>query len=711
MAMLLTRRVLHIAVWLGAVVMAGCGGGGGGGTPALQLPNLTAQPVADTVGGGGTPALQLANLTVQPVADTVVDGGNASFNVVATSSTALSYQWRKNGTPIGGATGATLTLVVSYADNGASFSVVVGNTDGNVTSVAVALTVTPSPPTINTQPLSLAVQSGSAAAFVVIVTGGTAPVTFQWRKNGVDIAGATASVYAVVSASAADNAGAYSVLIVSPSGTLLSAVATLTVSAAPQPPAISLQPQDKTVALGQTATFSVEASSISAITYQWSRNGLAIAGATAATYTTPASVAADEAAQFSVAVLNTTGPTNSLPATLTISNLPSGTVSQVDAGGAVSVALKTDGTVWSWGHSGTLGVSEATSPGVPTRAKNSDGSVFDGVVGVSAGLSHNMAWKADGTAWGWCYICNFWGELGIGNVGQAIHAHPLQVIDAAGAPFTGVSQVSVGGAPYTLAVKTDGTAWAWGRNDRGELGDGSTTERRHPVQVRTATGAPFTGVAKLAAGVYHSLALLTDGTVWAWGSAVYGTLGNGSGIGIFHSTTPVRAGLGATALTNVVAIAAGTFHSVALLADGTAYAWGYNGFGALGDGTRADRQFPTLVKSDAGNPMTDIVAIAAGEGVTVFLKSDGSVWATGYNHFAQLGDNTLEPFRVNPVLVRDATGAGFGGVDKIALTYAHSVVRRADGTVWAWGHNVSRQLGDTTTVDRRSPVRVPVSGP
>lgn len=680
------RHVLGLALmFLMTLFLTACGGGGSD-TPAVVLN----PPV----------------VTTQPAARTVADGATANFSVVATSSTPLTYQWRKNGTSVAGATTDSLTVAAPYSDNAASYSVVVSNTDGSVTSADAVLTVTPVAPTINAQPLSLTVQAGGSATFSVAVSGGTGPVSYHWRKNGVDIAGATAASY-IIAASAVGDAGAFTVAVVSPSGTLVSSAATLTVSTTPQPPAISTQPANQTVALGQTATFSVVASSSSAITYQWSRNGTAIAGATGASYTTPAAVAADDGAQFTAAVTNTVGTTNSALAVLTISNLPSAAVTQVSAGLRHSVALKSDGTVWSWGFtgSGLMGVgAEPVTAGVPTRAKNADGTVLTGVAGVSAGYDHTMVVKSDGTVWGWS---TNGGALGDGST--TTRTSPVQVKDAAGVPFTSAREISAG-QNFTLAVKLDGTVWAWGYNGYATLGDGTNTTRLNPVQVRAPGGGGLGGVARLAAGQYHSMSIKTDGTVWSWGRNHRGQLGDGTPTAEVAVAVRADAAPG-VALSDVVSIAAGVAHSAAVRANGTAYAWGENNYGELGDGTTTDRSRPTLVKDVAGNALTGVVSVAAGDNYTMFLKSDGTVWAAGRNHIGQLGDNTTTATQINPNAVKDAAGITFGNVTRVALTQQHTVVLRGDGTVWAWGYNGYRQLGDTSTANRRNPVQVPVSGP
>ncbi len=179
------------------------------------------------------------------------------------------------------------------------------------------------------------------------------------------------------------------------------------------------------------------------------------------------------------------------------------------------------------------------------------------------------------------------------------------------------------GAYHTVALKNDGTVWAWGWNDCGQLGDGTTTNRTIPVQVKG-----ISDVVAIAAGMYHTVALKNDGTVWAWGVNEYGKLGDGT---TNNSFTPVQV----NGISNVKAIAAGAYHTVALKNDGTVWTWGYNHYGELGNGTTVDSSTPVQVKG-----ISDVKAIAAGACHTVALKNDGTVWAWGCNYDGELGNGT-----------------------------------------------------------------------
>ena len=229
-------------------------------------------------------------ITGQPSNQTVNVTQAGTFSVAASGTAPLTYQWSKNGAAVSGATSATYTTpATSNTDNGASFSVAVGNTAGTATSNAAILTVTPAAiaPAITSQPVSQTVNDGQTAMVSVAATG-TAPLTYQWSKNGAAVSGATSAAYTTPATSNTDNGTSFSVTVGNTAGTATSNAAILTVTPAAIAPAITSQPVGQTVNAGQTATFSVAATGTAPLTYQWSKNGAAVSGATAATYTTPA---------------------------------------------------------------------------------------------------------------------------------------------------------------------------------------------------------------------------------------------------------------------------------------------------------------------------------------------------------------------------------------------------------------------------------------
>jgi Phosphoesterase family/Putative Ig domain/Abnormal spindle-like microcephaly-assoc'd, ASPM-SPD-2-Hydin/Immunoglobulin domain len=259
-------------------------------------------------------------ITTQPTNQTVTAGQTATFPVVASGTAPLSYQWQRNGVNISGATAASYTTpATTTADSGATFRVVVSTTAGTVTSAAATLTVTAAAttPTITTQPANQTVTAGQTATFAVVATG-TAPLSYQWQKNGVNISGATAASYTTPATTTADSGATFRVVVSNTAGTVTSAAATLTVTAAAVAPSITTQPANQTVTAGQTATFSVAATGTAPLSYQWNKNGSTITGATSSSYTTPATTSSDSGSSFAVVVSNSAGSVTSNTATLTV---------------------------------------------------------------------------------------------------------------------------------------------------------------------------------------------------------------------------------------------------------------------------------------------------------------------------------------------------------------------------------------------------------
>src|SRR2546429_123265 len=262
----------------------------------------------------------MPSIATQPTNQTVTIGQTATFMVVAAGTAPLSYQWQENGTAISGATSASYTTAAtSSSDNGAKFQVVVSNSAGSVTSNAVTLMVNAAAaaPSITTQPVNQTVTVGQAATFTVVATG-TAPLSYQWQKNGTAISGATSASYTTPATPSADTRAKFVVVVSNPAGSVTSNAATLTVNGAATAPSITTQPASQTVTVGQTATFTVVATGTAPLSYAWRKNGTAISGATAASYTTPATTSSDNSAQFTVTVSNVAGNVTSNPATLTV---------------------------------------------------------------------------------------------------------------------------------------------------------------------------------------------------------------------------------------------------------------------------------------------------------------------------------------------------------------------------------------------------------
>ena len=335
------------------------------------------------------------SITTQPANKTVTAGQTATFSVTATGTAPLSYQWKKNGANISGATHASYTTpATTQADNGSLFAVIVSNSAGSVTSNNATLTVNPLiPPSITTQPANKTVTAGQTATFSVTATG-TAPLSYQWKKNGANITGATSASYTTPATTQADNGSLFAVIVSNSAGSMTSNDATLTVNAL-MAPSITTQPVNRTVTAGQTAMFSVTATGTATLSYQWTKNGANINGATHASYTTPATTQGDNGSLFAVLVSNSAGSVTSNNATLTVNALipPSITTQPanktVTAGQTATFSVTATGTAplsYQWKKNGA-NISGATSASytTPATTQGDNGSLFAVIVSNSAG--------------------------------------------------------------------------------------------------------------------------------------------------------------------------------------------------------------------------------------------------------------------------------------------------------------------------------------
>jgi hypothetical protein len=251
------------------------------------------------------------SITVQASSQAVMVGQNASFSVVASGTTPLSYQWSLNGTALSGATSSALTLANVQTTDAGNYTVVVTNSLGSVTSALATLTVNVTPE-ITTQPLAQTVTAGQNVSFSIVGTG-TAPLNYQWSFNGTALAGASTSALTLANVQTTD-AGSYTVVVTNVAGSVTGAVATLTVYV---PPTITTQPLSQTVTQGQSASFSVVASGTALLSYQWTRNGTALTEVTTSALTL-ADLQATDAGSYMVVVANAAGSVTGAVATLTV---------------------------------------------------------------------------------------------------------------------------------------------------------------------------------------------------------------------------------------------------------------------------------------------------------------------------------------------------------------------------------------------------------
>lgn len=287
----------------------------------------------------------------------------------------------------------------------------------------------------------------------------------------------------------------------------------------------------------------------------------------------------------------------------------------VSAGNGHSVALKSNGTLWTWGRNltGQLGNNTTTNLTVPTQI----GTDTDWVL-ISAGDEYTLALKSNGTLWGWGD--NTYGQLGNGTSGAGnMLLVPTQI---GAATWRNIAA----GTSHTLGIKLDGSLWAWGRNNSGQLGNNTTIDLNTPTQI-TAT----TDWLDVMAGNLHSVGKKTDGSLWTWGDNTNGQLGDGTSGALNSKSYPIN--IGTMSVTSL--IAKGYQHTIIRKNDGKLYSWGGNTSGQLGNGNNSQQNNPGLVNND-----TDWFSVSSKSSHTVALKSDGTLWAWGANVYGQLGDGT-----------------------------------------------------------------------
>ena len=346
---------------------------------------------------------------------------------------------------------------------------------------------------------------------------------------------------------------------------------------------------------------------------------------------------------------------------------------KISSGWVHSLALKSNGTVWSWGYNGygQLGDETMTDKNKPVEVKK-----LKDVTAVAGGWLHTAALKSDGTVWSWGL--NEFGQLGDGTNIES--NTPIQIT---GLP--NIFDVACGGH-FTLALKSDGTVWTWGDNVNGQLGDGTNTKSNVPIQVNG-----ISDIRAIAAGYSHVVVLKSDGTVWAWGLNSYGQLGDGTTV---LSNTPIMV----TGISDVVAIRCGGLFTVALKSDGTVWAWGYNLNGELGDGTNTNSSTPLQIGG-----LRDVISISGGKNHNFAQKSDGSVWAWGLNSSGQLGDGT----NIDRNIPTEVTLAdGLEDTNAIAGGLYHTITLKPNGKIMASGGNNFGQLGDGTNDNKNTYVEV-----
>jgi hypothetical protein len=358
--------------------------------------NAPGAPHQVSLTGTGAAAAMAPVITGQPVSQTVGIGQTATFFVGVSGQAPLSFQWKKNGVSIPGANSAIYTTPpATINDDGATYKVGIQNGYGGVTSNIVTLSVPHTSASIGTQPVSVTVSPGQSATFTV-VGAGTAPLSYQWRKNNVSIAGATLVSYTTPPVTLADNGTQYVVSVQNSFSGATSNIVTLHVAgAASGPPTITTQPVSESVSIGQTATFIVVANGYGGtLTYQWKKNNISIPGATSGSYTTPPATINDDGATYKVGIQNNLGGVTSNVVTLSVPHSNASIITQPTdmtgyAGYTATFTVIGAGTgplLYQW-RKNNISISGATSSSytTPTLALTDNGTKY--VVSVQNSFS------------------------------------------------------------------------------------------------------------------------------------------------------------------------------------------------------------------------------------------------------------------------------------------------------------------------------------
>ena len=366
-----------------------------------------------------------------------------------------------------------------------------------------------------------------------------------------------------------------------------------------------------------------------------------------------------------------------------------------------TLACYEDGTIWSWGQNGFGQLGDGTTSDHWHREQVVG---LQNAIAVSTREETSVALRDDGTVWTWGSNDSY--ALGNGTEDDN-SVFPTQVLQDPSTPLTNVVAIASGYAHH-LALKSDGTVWAWGTDWGYQLGNDSEEDSPFAIPVMMPNGSPLANVAAIACGDDHNVALKSDGTVWTWGYNGEDELGTGDPEWAQAVPTSIPG------LTNVVAVAAGATHTLALNGDGTVSSWGENSEGCLGNG-ESDGTEPIPVQVIG---LDHVIVIGAGEEHSLALRSDGSIWAWGSNEHNQLGGisqksqarshRKLHGVRgsgsgsVVPVRsfnIAETTGLAAGGDQTFAVT--------ADGELLGWGLNTSGELGNRPQAVRgTSPWRV-----
>ena len=435
---------------------------------------------------------------------------------------------------------------------------------------------------------------------------------------------------------------------------------------------ISISPASASIAMGTSKTFAVMAKNtdftvlvspmFGLVCEKIGNNAVACTPNTVGTYDVTITANVDTSKRANVAI------------TITENNQPTDFLTEneyhtISTSGSNSMSVKTDGSLWTWGYNFYSQLGDGTK-----ISRNTPVKTIDAVASVFAGGGHTIVIKNDSSLWTWGH--NYYGQLGDGT--NTDRDTPIKIMNNVASVSTSKhseiyledGNASIRG--YTFAIRTDGSLWAWGSNEYGQLGDGTNINSNTPVKIMDS-------VASVSAGELYAMAVGTDGSLWTWGYG--GQLGNGTII----RSKPEKI------MDDVAYVSTGVGYTMVVKTDHSLWVLGDNYSGQSSDNMILYRSKPEKI-------MDDVAYVSMGNNYTMVVKTDSSLWAFGDNSFGQLGDGTYT-IRNEPVkIMNDVTSVSTG--------MYHTIAVKIDGSLWAWGMNEYGQLGDGSNTWRNAPVKI-----
>jgi alpha-tubulin suppressor-like RCC1 family protein len=665
---------------------------------------------------GGTAGLAGATspvapvVTLQPISQGAMAGNTLTFSAAASGSPTPTVQWQLSvdgGSSWGNVSGLTSTSFttgpLTDLANGWEVRAVFTNAGGSAASNAATITIVPGvAPFVFEPPTSQTAIAGNTLTFSAAASGSPTP-TVQWQlsvdggSSWGNVSGLTSTSFTTGPLSLLENGWEVRAIFTNAAGSATSSAATMTVVTA-EAPVMYEQPTSMTVPVGGSVVFTAIATGFPTPTVQWqvSLNGGAawgdISGATSINLVTGTLSNLENGWELRAVFTNASGSATSNAATITMvpAVAPVVTLQPISQTGSAGATLTF-----------SAAASGSPTPTVQWQLSVDGGSSWGNVSGLTS--ASFTAGPLTALANGWEVRAVFtnaggsatstaatiliastavfsWGEGSLGELGNGTDT----AVQPLPAPINGVGHVVAlsAGGNFALALLSNGTVEAWGENTYGQLGNGTTTTSNTAVMV-----SGLSGVTAVAAGSNFALALLSNGTVYSWGQGGAGNLGAGTlggaescANGATCTTTPTLV----SGLSGVTAISAGDQFALALLHNGTVDAWGYNGDGELGLGTdTGPLACGSVGCSDTPMPvpgLTGVTAIAAGDNHDLVLLQNGTLEAWGDNSFSELGTGTVNGPQTTPVAV-----PGLTGISAIAAGEGQDLALTTTGVLDTWG--------------------------